>query len=129
MKTLHRVCGVAAALVVLSCMLACGSVREAAARQKATNDLKQLSLSYHNFVDTHNGQGPSGPDEWSKFAVEPQEKALIEMTRPGGQFVFYWKVKIGDLAKAGGASNTVLGHESKVPTDGGLVPWRMGPFA
>jgi len=97
-------------------------VQEAAKRTKTSNDLKQLALAYIMFNDDKK-RGPSEPDEWLKSpsAADPQVKQLIELTRPGGQFVFAWNVKLTDLAKAGGVSNTVLGYESKAPTAGGQV--------
>jgi hypothetical protein len=103
-------------------MLACGAtgkIRDAAARTKTVNDLKQLGMSYHNFHDS-NARGPRDPQEWANSPViSAEEKPLIAQTGPGGRFVIAWNVKFSQMTA--GLSQTVLGYESHVPTAGGPV--------
>jgi hypothetical protein len=124
MNTLRRVSAVVAGLLVLSSMLACGitgKVREAAARQKMTNDLKQLGLMYHNFNDLKK-RGPKDSAELQAFETDPQGKQVAALTGPGGQYVLIWNVKISDLVKSpGGTSGTILGYEARASGNGALV--------
>ena len=117
MSPLPRIVGVACGLAVLSCIVACGSLRQSAARQKTSNDLKQLGLAYHNFIDA-NKKGPANSAEWLSKAG-PEDAALIQQTGPGGKYTMFWGVQISKLPQ--GSNNTVLGHESTVPSQGGLV--------
>ena len=106
MITIRRAAGVFSALTVLACMLACSS-----GGPREYFDLRKLAPSYLEFHKA-NGRGPAGPDEWLKFEKDAHTKSLIEQTRPGGTFVFYWKVKIPQDCPKG--TKTLLGYERKV---------------
>jgi hypothetical protein len=122
MIAIRRIATTVAGLLIVSCMLACGvgKVREAAARAQRTNDLKQIGLSYHSFYDDKK-RGPKDSAELQAFVKDPDAQKVIALSAPGGQYVIIWNVKIGDMARAGGLSTTVLGYESTAPTQGGLV--------
>jgi hypothetical protein len=121
-RTIQRIGGAVAALAVLSCVPGCGNMRNAAARQKTANDLRQIGLSYHNFHDMKM-RGPSGPEDLASVpGLSAEEKALMARTGPGGDYVVYWSALLPLMAKKGpGASQVVLGYEKKVPTEGGMV--------
>src|SRR5947209_4987952 len=44
-------------------------VRAAAARLKCANNLKQMGLALHNYMDTNNGLPPNGTYAWGGSAV------------------------------------------------------------
>ena len=81
------------------------------------NDMKQLGLAYHNFHDK-NARGPKDVDDFLQ-GTNAEDHPVIKMTAAGGPVVFIWGVNIPD-ARAG-AGNTVLAHQSQVPTSGGIV--------
>jgi hypothetical protein len=111
----------AVALVVAVGLSGCGKMQQAAARQRAANDLKQIALLYHEYNDKHR-KGPSGPDdpEFVKMVNETGAQPVLAKVQ-GGDYVFFWDVKLGDLGKGAGMSQTVLGYEKDAPTAGGLV--------
>jgi hypothetical protein len=115
-RILSVVCGVA----VLSCILACGGVRQAAAKAKRANDMAQVGMAYHSFWAS-NPKGPADANEFATFVqkMDPSMAGLAGQIR-SNQIVLYYGVKMpGDFPK--GANNTVLGYESKVPSSGGWV--------
>src|SRR5579872_3279028 len=98
----------------------CGRVRDAADRAKKTNDLKQLGLMYHNYVDT-NKKGPASADDLKSVTGSQQEQAVVQMVKDG-KYVLLWGTTIPEMQKnPGGASGTVLGYEASAPTADGLV--------
>jgi hypothetical protein len=121
MISFQRAVGIVCGLAVLACMLACGNIRQAAERQKTSNDLKQIGLAYHNYNDANKGKGPSAPNDLLPYLEGNQ--ALVDQTAPGGKYVVIWGVSIAELSKTSpvGMSGTVLGYESTAPTAGGVV--------
>jgi hypothetical protein len=121
----RRILGVVCGVAVLSCILACGAVKQAQQAAKDSMDLVQLGQSYHAFANDgkNKGRGPANADEWIKWAQatpgQGDAVALIQQTKPGGKYTIYWNVNIGAL---GGKSNTtVLGYDNKLPGAVGVV--------
>jgi hypothetical protein len=113
---------VAALVVVASALAGCGKVQQAAARQRAANDLKQIGLLYHNYNDTHK-KGPTGADDpaLAKMANDVGAQPVLAKVQ-SGEYVIFWNVKLSNLGKGEvGASETVLGYQKDVPTAGGPV--------
>ena len=76
MTMLTRLSAALAGAVVLACMLACGvsgRVKEAAERAKTQNDLRQLAISYQNFIDTRK-RGPANTQEWAAAVTDPMQR-------------------------------------------------------
>jgi len=107
-------------LAVLSCVIACGGMKQA---MQDALDMLSLGQSYSAFASDHNNKGPANADEWEKWATEKSrgdaEIALIKQCKAGGKYTFYWGVELDKLQA--GKSNTVIGYETKVPESGGNV--------
>jgi hypothetical protein len=115
-------CRVALAVLLASAgllsSLACAGVQRAAQQQKERNDLKQIALEYHNFVET-NHNPPATLDEFVAFFEKTYGATPITSDLKSGKYVIYLDV---DFAKVtDGTVNTVLGYESSVPASGGPV--------
>ncbi len=109
-----------AALVLALLASGCGRIKNAADRAKKSNDLKQLGLMYHNYIDT-NRKGPASADELMTMVSDPGSKAVVQMVKDG-KYVLLWGTTITEMQQnPGGASGTVLGYEAGTPTAGGLV--------
>src|SRR4051794_27340191 len=121
-----RIFGAACATAVIACLLACGNVREAAARQKRMNDFKQLGLAYHDYHATNNS-GPADQQAFLQWAqkTSPEAAPIIQQTGPGGPIKFeYGKWRLPKDFEQG-ASNTVLAVDNQV-WSGGLKVVLMG---
>ena len=112
---------VAAVLVVASLLpsLACmGRIQQAAQKAQESNDLKQLGMSYHSYIDT-NSKPPATLDELAAFEDKSFGPSPATSGLRSGKYIVYLGVEVTKLPA--GASNTVLGYESSVPTAGGPV--------
>jgi hypothetical protein len=101
-------------------LLSCGfskAVRQAAEQQRRQNDLMQIGLAYHNYVDT-NSKAPTKADDLTPFLFGSAEPVAM---LTDGRVVFIYGVTIKDMEKQQGTMNTVIAYESKVPNEGGLV--------
>jgi hypothetical protein len=105
-------------VVALVSSLACASVQKAAQQQKEKNDLKQIALEYHNFVDT-NHNGPTTLDEFVASFEKNYGAGPVTSDLKSGKYIIYLDVTFTKLTD--GTVNTVLGYESSVPTSGGPV--------
>jgi len=85
--------------------------------QKVTNDLKRIGLAYHDYCDSTR-KAPTGPKDLEPYY---ERDAKLTQALDSGQYVFYWNVRIEDMIKGAGTSNTVIAYEKDVPTKGGLV--------
>jgi hypothetical protein len=121
-KTLRAVRKVALVLAVMALLApGCGRIKNAADRAKKSNDLKQLGLMYHSYIDA-NRKGPASADElMTAMAGEPGAKAVVQMVKDG-KYVLIWGTTIAEMQKnPQGSTGTVLGYEATAPTAGGLV--------
>jgi hypothetical protein len=98
----------------------CGRIKSAADRAKKSNDLKQLGLMYHSYLDA-NRKGPASADDLMTIASDPGSKAVVQMVKDG-KYVLVWGTTIAEMQKnPQGSTGTVLGYEASAPTAGGLV--------
>ncbi len=82
----------------------CGKITDAQNRVKASNDLKELALTYHKFVLTEGRPPKSYAELNQKYPMTPEcERATV-----------YWGADI--IAKDGSSGDTILGH---LPNPGG----------
>ena len=115
----RRLMTVSLILGVVALLLGCGGVakvREAAARAKKVNQLKQVGLAYHNFQD-NNIKPPAGAaDLLPLLKADPETAQALQ----SGDIVVLWGAKVpADFPQ--GTSVTVLGYDKDVPTKGGPV--------
>lgn len=81
--------------------------------QAAANDLKEVGIMYHQYLDKSGGAGPTKAEDLQPFAADyPQGYQGLK----DGKYVFIWNAK-----RPLEASKTVLGYEKDVPTKGGFV--------
>jgi hypothetical protein len=104
---------------VTAALPACGGVREAAARQKTSNDIKQITLGYHNFA-AEKSRPPADEKEFTGWAEagDPEATAAFLRLLAAGYKV-YWGTDVRRLPA--GAGDTVLVYHMDAPTKGGLV--------
>lgn len=128
----RRIAGGMALPALLACLLACGcsqkSSKDGSPKEpqegQAKNDLQQLGLMYHSYKDS-NLNPPADAKELAQWAQRGglPGAALIQQTSGpggGGKYVIYFGAKIPQDFPAG-MDKTVLGYESKVPGEGGVV--------
>jgi prepilin-type processing-associated H-X9-DG protein len=113
----QRVVSLVLIAVVAVLLIGCGGVQQAAQRQKRANDLKQIGLAYHNYLDD-NKQGPSRTEDLQKYL---QDAPATYQALLNGQYVVVWGKTIQSMSAGAGTSNTVLGYEADAPTKGGNV--------
>jgi hypothetical protein len=111
----HRLISVTLVAVFAVILLGCGGVQQAAQRQKRSNDLKQIGLAYHNYLDAE-GKAPQQAADLQKYL---QDAPAVSQALQNGQYVLLWGAKLQSMPA--GAPNTVLGYEADVPTKGGNV--------
>ncbi len=107
--------GLVCVVLVLGCG-AVGKVRQAAARSKRVNELKAVGLAYHNYCDTY-AKGPKGVKDLEPFLRDfPEALRSVQ----NGDIIVLWGANVpADFPQ--GTSNTVLGYDKDVPTQGGPV--------
>lgn len=90
------------ALVLLTVIwfTGCGKVQNAQNRVKASNNLKEIAIAYHNFQDTE-GRPPKSYEELTKKYPLPSEC---------GQATVFWGAGAGGMCKDGAAGDVILGH-------------------
>ena len=84
-----------------------------AAQRAAGNDLKKLAIAYHDYIFQHN-KPPANIADLAKFA--PGD--LIGKVQSG---TYTLQMNVDVFKVPAGATNTLLGYERNVPTEGGVV--------
>jgi hypothetical protein len=103
-------------LLAGSLFLGCGAVQQArvaAQRQQMANNLKQLGVAYHNYLDVNN-KAPAGWQDLQTF-LGPEIQQQLE----AAGYTFIWGLKPADAKQ--GTSNTIIAHHANAATEGGHV--------
>jgi hypothetical protein len=115
MRCLAVVLIVASLVPSLACM---GRIQQAAQKQKDANELKQVALEYHMYIEDNK----KPPATINELISHLQKSGLgspdLINGLNSGKYVFYMGVEVTKLPDSG---HTVLGYESAVPTSGGQV--------
>ena len=124
MTTTKRILGMLTVACLALSTLACGAVGNAAARQKTTNDIKQVLLSYLSFIDDKKGP-PADEKAFAAWVAAKQPEAAPAWTNlQAGGYKVYWGVN--PMKLTAGSSNTVLVYPGDAPTNGGVVGFADG---
>lgn len=99
-----------------------GNIQAAAQRQATSNDLKQIALAYHNYVDKTK-QPPSKLEDLQKVGFD-KEAAPVYKAAQEGKYVVFWNADFKTMTQ--GTSNTVLAYEKDAPAKGGAVAMADG---
>jgi hypothetical protein len=90
-------------------------------KAKVGNYLKQLGLSYHNYLDANGGKAPAKADDLAPYFEN--DKKLLDALK-SEDIVFFYGVRLVDMTS--GTSNTILAYEKDAPTKGGQVLYGDG---
>src|SRR5688500_1613361 len=105
-----------ASLLAAALFTGCGAVQQArvaAQRQQMANNLKQLGVAYHNYLDVNN-KAPTGWQDLQTF-LGPEIQQQLE----AAGYTFIWGIKPADAKQ--GTSNTIIAHHANAATEGGHV--------
>jgi hypothetical protein len=124
MRRTTRILGTIAIGCLAFSALGCGAVGNAAARQKTMNDIKQVTLSYHSFLEDKKAP-PADEKDFAAWvsAKQPAAAPAFANLQAGGYKV-YWGVN--PLKLTAGSSNTVLVYPGDAPANGGVVGFADG---
>jgi hypothetical protein len=88
------------------------------------NDLKQLGLAYHNFLDVSKGKSaPVKAEDLEPFLDQKVREKILGFLK-SGQIVFIYNVRIAEMIM--GTSNTLIAYEKNTPEGGGPVLYGDG---
>jgi len=90
-------------------------------KAKVGNYLKQVGLSYHNYLDANGGKAPAKAEDLAPYFEN--DKKLLDALK-SEEIVFLYGVRLVDMTA--GSSNTVLAYEKDAPTKGGQVLYGDG---
>ena len=109
--------------LAIACMMVSLPACDVAAK-KTSNDLKQVLLSYHSYLDDKKAPPPD-EKEFSAWvsAKQPEVAAPLARLQAAGYKV-YWGTPVANLPA--GSSNTILIHPADAATKGGLVGYADG---
>jgi hypothetical protein len=79
------------------------------------NDLRQIGLAYHQYVNDSN-RGPAKADDLGPYVCKNER--LLGLLKKG-EIVFFYNVSLTQMPA--GTSHTVLAYEKDVPGKGGWV--------
>ena len=119
MNSKKRILGMLAVAALALSTLACGGIREAAAQQKTSNDIKQLSIGYHTYASEKSKPPANAPEftAWSTTGDPDATAAYLRLLAAG--YKVYWGTDLQKLPA--GTGNTVLVYHADAPTKGGMV--------
>jgi hypothetical protein len=102
--------------IAAACALLVLAARAApAADARTVNDLKQIGLAFHNYIDAV-GKAPAKAEDLAPFFEN--DKRLLGLLK-NEDIVFFYNVTLAQMTA--GTSNTVLAYDKDVPTKGGPV--------
>ena len=123
MARTKQILGTLAIVGVMMTLPACGGMRAAAARQKTSNDIKQVTLGYLNFSDNQK-KPPADDKEFAAWATKTNSEEAVSLARLQALgYQVYWNVNISKLP-APGSGNTILIYPGDAATNGGARSWR-----
>jgi hypothetical protein len=118
-----------------SFMAGCGKAKKAkeskeaqelAARQQQINDLKQIGLMYHNYLNANNDKAPASADDFMKpkghLSIDADLARVVQKVK-SGQYVLIYGLTMKDLLKSG---SSIVGYEKDAPVSGGIVLMGIG---
>jgi hypothetical protein len=79
------------------------------------NDLRQIGLAYHQYVNDNN-RGPARADDLGPYFCKNER--LLGLLKKD-EIIFFYKVSLTQMPA--GTSNTVLAYDRDVPAKGGWV--------
>jgi hypothetical protein len=88
------------------------------------NDLKQLGIAYHNFLDVSKGKSaPAKAEDLEPFLDQKVREKILGFLK-SGQIAFIYNVRIAEMIM--GTSSTLVAYEKNTPEDGGPVLYADG---
>jgi hypothetical protein len=84
-----------------------------------SNDLKEILLAYHNYLDKNKGAAPGKAADLAPFL---EKRALTRLENKS--VVFVYGVTLKDMIQ--GSSNTILAYVKDAPEKGGQVAYGDG---
>jgi hypothetical protein len=84
-----------------------------------SNDLKEILLAYHNYIDKNKGSAPAKAADLGPFL---EKRALARLENKS--VVFVYNVTLKDMIQ--GSSKTILAYEKNAPEKGGMVAYGDG---
>jgi hypothetical protein len=83
------------------------------------NDLKEILLAYHTYLDKNKGSAPSKAADLGPLL---EKRALARLENKSVAFVY--DVTLKDMSQ--GSSNTILAYEKDAPEKGGMAAYGDG---
>src|SRR5262245_28767237 len=84
-----------------------------------SNDLKEILLAYHTYLDKNKGSAPAKATDLAPFL---EKRALARLENKS--LVFVYGVTLKDMPQ--GTSKTILADEADAPAKGGLLAYGDG---
>ena len=113
-----RLFGAVCVTAVVGCLVACAGVKQAAERQKRTNDLKMIGIALHSYADSNNGNLPPDQATFAAWAQKMQPE-VAPIIQSGKYTIVYARAKLTEIPE--GASNVVVAYDNTPDPAGRLV--------
>jgi len=107
--------------LIACCLIIVVAVPVRAADAVTANELKQIGLAYHNYVDANKGKPPAKGEDLAPYLEN--NKKLVDALK-SGDVVFVFGVGLLDMKD--GTSNTVLAYPKGADKEGGLALYGDG---